>query len=102
VPRRYPVEFRRKVLDLIEAGRPVAEVAEQLGVSDQTIYNWRRQDEIDSGARAGLSTSESAELTAARKRIRELETELEATRRVNELLKAQTDPKGGGRSSRMS
>jgi transposase-like protein len=90
------------VLDLIEAGKPVVEVAAQLGVSDQTIYNWRRQDEIDRGLRAGLSTSESAELTAARKRIRELETELEATRRVNELLKAQTDPKGGGRSSRKS
>ena len=31
MPRRYPVEFRRKVLDLIEAGKPVAEIAEQLG-----------------------------------------------------------------------
>ena len=29
--RTYPAEFRRKVLDLVEAGRPVAEVAEQLG-----------------------------------------------------------------------
>ena len=36
MPRRYPVEFRRKVLDLIQAGKPVAEVAVQLGVSDQT------------------------------------------------------------------
>jgi Transposase len=55
VPRRYPVEFRRKVLDLIEAGRPVVEIAAQLGVSDQTIYNWRKQDRIvpDLGA-AGL------------------------------------------------
>lgn len=102
MPRRYPVEFRRKVLDLIEAGRPVAEVAAQLGVSDQTIYNWRNQDHIDRGLRAGLSTVESDELAAARRRISELETELEATRRVNELLKAQTDPRGGGRSSRTS
>jgi len=102
VPRRYPVEFRRKVLDLIEAGRPVAEIAEQLGITAQTVYNWRNQDQVDRGLRAGLSTSESAELTAARKRIRELETELEVTRRSNELLKAQSDPKGGGRSSRKS
>jgi transposase-like protein len=99
VPRRYPVEFRRKVLDLIEAGRPVVEIAAQLGVSDQTIYNWRNQDRIDRGLRAGVTTTESAELTAARKRIRELETELAVTRRANELLKAQTDPKGAGRSS---
>ena len=33
MPRRYPTEFRRKVLDLVEAGRAVAEVAEELGVS---------------------------------------------------------------------
>ena len=102
MPRRYPVEFRRKVLDLIEAGKPVAEIAEQLGITAQTVYNWRNQDHVDRGIRAGLSTSESAELTAARKRIRELETELEVTRRANELLRAQSDPKGGGRSSRKS
>ena len=102
MPRRYPVEFRRKVLDLIEAGKPVAEIAEQLGITGQTVYNWRNQDQIDRGMRAGMSTSESAELTAARKRIRELETELDISRRANELLKAQSDPKGGGRSSRRS
>ena len=66
----------------------------------QTVYNWRNQDQVDRGIRSGTSTSESAELAAARKRIRELETELEVTRRANELLKAQSDPKGGGRSSR--
>ena len=38
MPRSYPAEFRRKVLDLIEAGRPVAEIADQLGVTGQTIY----------------------------------------------------------------
>ena len=102
MPRRYPVEFRRKVLDLIEAGKPVAEIAVQLGVSDQTIDNWRNQDRIVRGLRAGVSTTESAELGAARERIRELETELAVTRRANELLTAQSDPKGVGRSSRKS
>ena len=29
--RSHPAEFRRKVLDLVEAGRPVAEIADQLG-----------------------------------------------------------------------
>lgn len=85
--RSYPAEFRRKVLDLVEAGKPVAEIADQLGVTGQTIYNWRNQDLIDRGLRPGVSTAESAELTAARRRIRELETELAVTRRANELLK---------------
>ena len=69
------------------------------GSATQTIYNWRSQDQIDRGLCAGMSTSESAELSAARKRIRELETELAVTKRANELLRAQSDPKGAGRSS---
>ena len=47
--RGYPPEFRRKVLDLVEAGRKVADVARDLGISEQTIYTWRRQDRIDRG-----------------------------------------------------
>jgi transposase-like protein len=48
--RGYPPEFRRKVLDLVEAGRPIAEVAEALGISDQSIYTWRRQDPASTAA----------------------------------------------------
>lgn len=98
MPRRYPNEFRRKVLDLVEAGKRVAEIAEQLGVTGQTIYTWRNQDLIDRGLRPGITTAESVELRAARRRIRELETELAVTKRANELLKEQTDPRGGSRS----
>jgi transposase-like protein len=97
--RGYPPEFRRRVLDLVEAGRKIAEVAEDLGISDQTIYTWRRQDRIDRGLEAGLSTAEKAELVTARKRIRELEAELAVHRRATELLKEDTDPKGGSRPS---
>ena len=60
--RRYPPEFRRKVLDLVAAGRPVAEVAQALGVSRQTIYNWRNQDRIDRGEAPGLTSAERDEL----------------------------------------
>jgi len=41
VPRRNPAEFRRRVLDLIAAGRPVAQVAADLDISAQVIYTWR-------------------------------------------------------------
>lgn len=98
--RGYPPEFRRRVLDLIEAGRKVAEVAADLGISEQTIYTWRRQDRIDRGLEPGLMSAEQAELTAARRRIRELEAELAVHRRATELLKEQKVPKGGSRPSR--
>jgi transposase-like protein len=48
VPKRYPQAFRRKVLDLLKAGRSVAAVAADLDLSTQTIYNWRE-------ARAGCA-----------------------------------------------
>jgi transposase len=98
--RGYPAEFRRRVLDLVEAGRKIADVAADLGISDQTIYSWRRQDRIDRGLEPGLSSAEKAELVAARKRIRELEVELAVHRRATELLKERTDPKGGSRPSK--
>ena len=89
MPYRYSSEFRRKVLDLLAAGRSMASVASDLGVSTQTIYNWRKQELVDTGQAPGLSTAEQAELVAARRRITKLETELAVTRRANELLKAQ-------------
>ena len=91
--RGYPPEFRRKVLDLIEAGRKVADVARDLGISDQTIYSWRRQDRIDRGLEPGLSSGEKAELIAAKRRIAQLEAELAIHRRASELLKEVVPPK---------
>jgi putative transposase len=91
--RGYPPEFRRKVLDLIEAGRKVADVARDLGISDQTIYSWRRQERIDRGLEPGLSSPERAELAAAKRRIAQLEAELAVHRRASELLKEVVPPK---------
>jgi transposase-like protein len=81
----YPPGFRRKVLDLVAAGRAVAQVAGDLGMSAQVIYTWRRQQLIDSGQMPGITSSDQAELVAARKRIAELETELAIHRRATEL-----------------
>jgi len=43
----YPAEFRRRVIELVEGGRKISEVSRELGVSQQTIYVWRRQAPID-------------------------------------------------------
>lgn len=98
--RGYPPEFRRKVLDLIEAGRPVVEVARDLGISAQSIYVWRRQDRIDKGLEPGLNSAERSELSAAKRRITELEIELAVHRRASEVLGKVVPPKGGTKRSR--
>lgn len=95
----YPAEFRRRALDLVAAGKPVREVALLLEVSDQSIYSWRRRQLIDQGELPGLTSQEREELREARRRIRELETELEVHQCATELLKESVRPKGGSRRS---
>jgi transposase-like protein len=68
------------VVDLLATGRTVADVARDLGISEQAIYGWRRQERIDRGLDPGLSTAEKAELAAAKRRIRELDAELAVIR----------------------
>lgn len=86
MPFAYSSEFRERVLDQVRAGRPVAELARDLGMHQSTLHRWKRQDRVDRGLLAGVSTSESAELKAARRRIRELEAELAAVKRASELF----------------
>jgi transposase-like protein len=97
--RGYPPEFRRRILDLVEAGRPITEVAQALGISRQSIYTWRRQGRTDRGLEPGLTSPEKGELVAAKRRIAELETELRAMRRAMELVREVVPQKAvpGGR-----
>src|SRR2546421_6112646 len=95
----YPAEFRRRALDLVAAGKTVAEGARLLEISDQSIYSWRRQELIDRGELPGLSSAEREELRAARRRIKELETELAVHRRGAGVVKGAGGPKRASRGS---
>ena len=86
MPRRYPPEVRRQVVDLAGAGTRVAQLAITFKISEATIYNWLRQDKIARGEIDGLSTDQALELAAAKRRIRQLETELAVARKVNEIF----------------
>jgi transposase len=97
--RGYSAGFRRRVVDLLAAGRKVADVARDPGIGEQTIYGWRRQEQIGRGLEPGLSTVEEEGLAAAKRRIHELEAELAVHRRAAELLKETTNPKVASRPS---
>ncbi len=82
-PAKYPPEFHERARALAhESQRPIAAVARDLGIDRETLYLWVRQDEADHGSRRDRLTSvERDELTALRRKNREL-------RRANEILKA--------------
>ena len=86
MPSRYPAEVRRQVVDLARSGTRVAQLSETFGMTEATIYNWINQEKIDRGEVAGQSTEQAFELAAAKRRIRQLETELAVSRKVNEVF----------------
>jgi transposase-like protein len=95
MPRSYPPEVRRQVLELARAGTKVKQPAATFRMSDATIYTWLKHERIDRGEAEGATTSQQLELGAARKRIRQLETELAVARKVNEMFLAEgIAPKG--------
>ncbi|MEU1981811.1 hypothetical protein [Nocardia sp. NPDC019395] len=58
-----------KVLDLAAAGRPVAQVAADLGISDETICVRRKQELIDTGRIPGATSTEQSVLIAAERSL---------------------------------
>lgn len=98
MPRRYPPEVRRQVIELARSGTRVAQLVEVFGISEGAIYTWLKQDRVDRGEEPGESTDQQLELAAARRRIKQLETELAVARKVNEVfLKEGIHPKGSSR-----
>jgi transposase len=79
----YPPEFRREALELLRAGRTPRELSESPGVSEQTLRNWRRQDQIDRRERDdGLTTDERAELAKLRRENQRLRQERDLLKRA--------------------
>jgi transposase len=74
----YPPEFRREAVQMLRAGRSPRELAQSLGVSEQTLRNWRRQDQADRRERPDVPTSSELE-------------ELRQLRRENARLKQERD-----------
>ncbi len=58
--KRYPDELRERSVRLVfESGRPIAQVAKDLGIGAQSLRTWVRQAEADVGERADRLTSAS-------------------------------------------
>ncbi|MFC8935590.1 transposase [Rhodococcus sp. NPDC057135] len=77
MPRPYPSDFRFRAVALVRGGKPITAAAYELGISADALHTWVRQDQVDRGERPSITRTESAQLTKANKRIRQLEVQAE-------------------------
>jgi len=95
MPRAYPDEFRARAVSLIRVGQSVRKTEFDLDVSCAILHRPVKQEKIDRGELPGVPIAESWELRKARKRIRELENEVEILRRAHDMLGSSSrHPKG--------
>src|SRR5512141_541013 len=94
MPKAFPPEFRRDVVAVARKGEaPVAQVAKDFGISESCLHRWLGLADVEDGVRPGVTSSESAELREAKKRIRLLEQEAEVMRRAVAYLSRDVNPK---------
>lgn len=97
----YPEEFRRKLIDLVHAGRTPEELAEEFEPTGQTIRNWIVQADRDAGKRQdGLTSVEREELTRLKRENRQLKLEREILAKAAAWFARETEalPKRGTNS----
>lgn len=81
--RPYPPEFRQRMIELVRAGRRPEELAKEFEPTAQTIWNWLKQADLDTGRRSdGLTTEEQEELRRLRRENRQLREEREILKKA--------------------
>jgi transposase-like protein len=86
--RRYPAEVRERAVRLVfeqqashtSQWAAIEAIAAKIGCTGNTLREWVRRTERDTGLRAGLTTAD-------RERLKELERENRELKRANEILR---------------
>ena len=80
--KRHTEDFKREAVRLMESsGKPIAEIARDLGINDNNLYRWRGQ----------YGSQEVGKITGSKGNIEDMEAELKRLRREVEVLRQERD-----------
>lgn len=98
----YPTALREAASRRMLDGERVADLARELDIPVGTLFRWKKQALVDAGRRPGQRSYEPDELARARRRIKDLEAELEIVKAASALFNGEevVRPKGSARSSK--
>jgi len=90
--RRYDEQFKRDAVALIEGGRPLSQLARELGVSHWNLRDWKRLYGVrgsaeSRGARSAPANGGAAGIVELTATVADLRRELEAVARQRDILK---------------
>jgi len=85
--KRYTAEFKATALELLSTGKPVSEVAEELCISSNLLYNWRLQKQRAQGAEVGSAGPQAEGERSEADDLRTLRRENALLRQENDILK---------------
>ena len=85
---KFSPEVRERAVRMVQEQRgeypslwaAIESIAPKIGCVPQTLLEWVKHTEVDSGTRKGVTTGEA-------QRIKDLEREVKELRRANEILK---------------
>jgi transposase len=100
MPSKYDEQIREKAVRLVRDHAEdyptewavIKAVSGRLGMNAETLRKWLRQAEVDAGQRPGVTSGESAEIRALKRKNAELERTIEILKAATAFFTRESDP----------
>ena len=97
--KRYTAEFKAQAVELLDTGKPVSQLAEELCISSNLLYNWRlasqREQAGGAGARVLGEGPETDDLRFLRRENAVLRQENDILKKAAVILGTRPQPNSG-------